>query len=93
MPVKSQMRAAPGVEGFSQGTDLSRTYVVDELYGYQEYFYSFSITPFTAVAGTTYWLGLHNGPLTSNSYDTPDFFWEKYNPSGIYSVTSSGKAD
>ncbi|MGB8770132.1 MAG: PEP-CTERM sorting domain-containing protein [Candidatus Korobacteraceae bacterium] len=71
----------PGVEGFLQGTDVTRTFIQSGVLGfYDEYEYSFDIEPFTAQAGVTYWLGLHNGPLTTDS--RLDFYWETTNFNG-----------
>jgi len=41
---------------------------------YPEFILSFGITPFLATAGTQYWLGLHNGPLSLQTRD--EFYWE-----------------
>jgi len=41
--------------------------------GYTNYELDFFIDPFAAAAGTTYWLGLHNGPLTDQTRS--EFYW------------------
>lgn len=43
-----------------------------------EYVLDFNITPFAASAGTEYWLGLHNGPLTDKAKRglRSGFYWE-----------------
>jgi hypothetical protein len=38
------------------------------------YQYDFSISPLLLSGGTTYWLGLHNGPLGTD--DRLEFYWE-----------------
>jgi hypothetical protein len=47
---------------------------------FEEFQNDFSITPFTATAGVTYHLGLHNGPLSHTSRD--EFYWEDTNGNG-----------
>lgn len=42
---------------------------------------------FNAQAGTTYWLSLHNGPLSNNSF-FGDVYWETTNPNGSSSGAS-----
>jgi hypothetical protein len=78
---------APGVEGFAAGTSLTRTATGNLLGFFDEFSYSFSVTPFTALAGVTYWLGLHNGPLTNSA--RAGFAWETTNPN----ATITGKED
>jgi PEP-CTERM motif len=68
---------SPTIEGFSQGSNLTRTFVANVQTGYDMYLYTFDITPFIATSGTQYWLGLHNGP-TTNTTDN-GFFWEGHN--------------
>ena len=78
----------PGVEGFLQGTSLTRTFIQSGVLGfYDEYEYNFDIQSFSAQAGVTYWLGLHNGPLSDNT--RLDFYWETTNPNG----TATGQED
>jgi len=43
-----------------------------------EFFYSFDITPFLALGGTTYHLGLHNGPDTNST--RVEMYWETTDP-------------
>lgn len=44
---------------------------------YDEYAFNLAISPFVATGGLTYWLGLHNGPLTST--DRAEVYWETTN--------------
>jgi hypothetical protein len=78
----------PAVEGFAAGTSLIRIATGNSLFGlYNEFSYSFDVTPFIAGAGVRYWLGLHNGPLTNDTLQF--FFWE----SAAANATISGKED
>lgn len=52
---------------------------------YTEYAFDFNITPFTANANTTYWLGLHNGDVVTDTARA-EFYWETTNDNG----TSAG---
>jgi hypothetical protein len=45
---------------------------------YTEYAFDFNITPFTANAGTVYWLGLHNGDFVTDTARA-EFYWETTN--------------
>jgi hypothetical protein len=67
----------PTIEGFSQGSNLTRTFVANIQSGFDMYLYTFDIAPFIATSGTQYWLGLHNGP-TTNMTDN-GFYWESHN--------------
>jgi hypothetical protein len=83
---------APGVSGFVAGSNLSRTPtgVTGLALGaflYDEYQYSFDITPFTALGGVRYWLGLHNGDLANVA--RAEVYWETTNANG----TSAGQED
>lgn len=74
---------APGVEGFLQGSNVTRTFIQSGVLGfYDEYEYSFDIQSFSAQAGVTYWLGLHNGPLSEQN--RLDFYWETTNSNGTH---------
>ncbi len=53
-----------------------------------EFANDFNIPAFLATGGTTYWLGLHNGPLTTTTRD--EFYWETTNANGSL---SSGQED
>ncbi|HVP55078.1 MAG TPA: PEP-CTERM sorting domain-containing protein [Candidatus Eisenbacteria bacterium] len=64
----------PLVEGFLAGANLTRTPTGRSSFGYDEYYYSFDIVPFTAQAGVTYWLGLHNGPIGNDV--RAEVYWE-----------------
>ena len=44
---------------------------------YDEYSDSFNIAPVALAAGTTYWIGLHNGPLAFQT--RTEFYWETAN--------------
>jgi hypothetical protein len=62
-------------------TAVARTFIQGGVLGfYDEYSNDFNITPFALAPGTTYWLGLHNGPLTTQF--RADFYWETTNPNG-----------
>ncbi len=62
--------------GASRGGQVTRTFLQSGVNGiYDQYSNSLSIPPgVTLNAGTTYWLGLHNGSLTFTSW--ADFFWQ-----------------
>jgi len=47
---------------------------------FTEFQNDFSIGAVPLLAGTTYWLGLHNGPLTHDTFDY--FYWETTNDNG-----------
>lgn len=71
----------PGIEGFLQGTNVTRNFIQSGVLGfYDEYEYNFDIQSFTAQAGVTYWLGIHNGPL--NNFGRSDMYWETTNGNG-----------
>ncbi len=73
--------SAPVVEGFLQGTNVVRSLTgVTVLDSYNEYAYSFNIQPFVALAGETYWLGLHNGDLSNAA--RVNMYWESSNANG-----------
>ena len=65
------------------GGAVTRTFIQGGVLGfYDEYSLSFNVTPGVPLsAGTTYWLGLHNGPLTMATYSS---YWETTNPNGTY---------
>ena len=65
--------------GISDELSPLRTFVQGGVLGvYNEYVYSFDITPFTAVGGVTYWLGLHNGDL--DNVTRAEVYWETTDP-------------
>jgi len=71
----------PLVEGFLAGANLTRTPTGRVALGtYDEFYYAFDIVPFTAQAGVTYWLGLHNGDL--NNTARAEVYWETTNFNG-----------
>jgi PEP-CTERM motif-containing protein len=64
--------------GAAIGGAVTRTFIQHGVLGiYDEYSESFNITPFALAAGTTYWIGLHNGPLTFQTRS--EFYWETTN--------------
>ena len=68
----------PAIEGFLSGTNLTRTFTGNVVLGvFDEYYYSFDISPFLAVGGQKYWLGLHNGDL--NNTARAEVYWETAN--------------
>ncbi len=55
--------------------NVAPTRVLDHNTGFgPSFLYDFAIPDFTALAGTKYWLGLHNGPLTTTN--RLDMYWE-----------------
>ena len=70
----------PGTEltPFAAGTSLTHVATGNTVQGiYTEFDISFDIAPFLATGGTTYWLALHNGPLTNNQ--RAEVYWEATN--------------
>ena len=65
---------------FAAGTGLTRVATGNSPFGYTEYYYSFNVAPFVATGGTTYWLGLHNGPIANDS--RAEFYWETTGANG-----------
>jgi hypothetical protein len=64
------------------------TRVFDHNTGFGDSFlYDFTIPDFAALAGTKYWLGLHNGPLTTTT--RLDMYWETTGANG----TTLGRED
>lgn len=59
-------------------TSPDRTFTGATFGSFDEYANLFTIAPFTATAGLTYWLGLHNGPLDNTARG--DVYWETANP-------------
>ncbi len=70
------MPGAAFASGAAVGGDVTRTFIQGGVLGFfDEYSDSFNISPGVALtAGTTYWLGLHNGPLTFTIRS--EFYWE-----------------
>jgi hypothetical protein len=64
----------PSGGGFVAGTGLTRTATGVVVAGLSEFDDSFNVTPFLALAGTTYWIGLHNGPIGTTARS--EFYWE-----------------
>ena len=74
----------------SSGTSMNLTHASTGsiVFGfYTEFINTFDITPTALLAGTTYWLGLHNGPLTTTL--NAGVFWEVTN----LNATNTGKED
>jgi hypothetical protein len=56
-----------------------RTFVQGGILGhFDEYAYDLTISPFVALAGTNYWLALHNGLLSNTA--RAEVYWEWTNP-------------
>ena len=83
---------SPGAEiasGAAVGAAVTRTFTQCCVLGfYDEYSVSFPVSPGVALtAGTTYWLGLHNGPLSFQTRS--EFYWE----TTAYNGTFTGHED
>jgi hypothetical protein len=78
------MPGAAFASGAAVGGDVTRTFIQCCVLGlYDEYSNSFNISPGVPLtAGTTYWLGLHNGPLTFTTRS--EFYWETTNFNGTF---------
>jgi hypothetical protein len=80
--IYSNAGGSPGsllASGAAIGGAVTRTFIQHGVLGqFDEYSDSFNVTPFTLAAGTTYWIGLHNGPLTFQTRS--EFYWETTNP-------------
>jgi len=78
------MPGAAFASGAAVGGDVTRTFIQGGVLGFfDEYSDSFIISPGVALtAGTTYWLGLHNGPLTFTTRS--EFYWETTNFNGTF---------
>ena len=76
--------------GAAVGADVTRTFIQPGVLGfYDEYSLSFNISPGVPLtAGTTYWLGLHNGPLTFTT--RTEFYWETTAFNGTYTGLEDG---
>ena len=61
-----------------------------DLSGLDEYQYSLDISPVALLGGTTYWLGLHNGPLDET--DRAEFYWGTTNGNATL-TTLTGRED
>jgi len=73
----------PFASGAAIGGDVTRTFIQGGVLGfYDEYSDSFNIAPVALAAGTTYWIGLHNGPLTTTF--RADFYWETTNANSSF---------
>jgi hypothetical protein len=70
--------------GAAVGAAVTRTFIQCCVLGtFDEYSLSFNISPgIPLTAGTTYWLGLHNGPLAFTNYSF--FYWETTAFNGTY---------
>jgi len=78
------MPGAAFASGTAAGVDVTRTFIQCCVLGlFDEYSNTFNISPGVALtAGTTYWLGLHNGPLTFTTRS--EFYWETTNFNGTF---------
>jgi hypothetical protein len=78
------MPGAVFASGAAVGGDVTRTFIQGGVLGfYDEYSNSFNISPGVALTtGTTYWLGLHNGPLTFTTRS--EFYWETTDFNGTF---------
>ena len=78
------MPGAAFASGAAVGGDVTRTFIQGGVLGFfDEYSDSFIISPGVALtAGTTYWLGLHNGPLTFTIRS--EFYWETTDFNGTF---------
>ena len=78
------MPGAAFASGAAVGGDVTRTFIQGGVLGFfDEYSDSFNISPGVALtAGTTYWLGLHNGPLTFTIRS--EFYWETTDFNGTF---------
>jgi hypothetical protein len=84
--IYSDAGGSPGTllaSGAAIGGAVTRTFIQHGVLGiYDEYSESFNITPFALTGGTTYWIGLHNGPLTFQTRS--EFYWETTNPNASF---------
>ncbi|MFZ3374449.1 MAG: choice-of-anchor R domain-containing protein [Chthoniobacterales bacterium] len=84
--IYSDAGGSPGVllaSGAAIGGAVTRTFIQPGILGtYNEYSDSFNVTPFALAAGTTYWIGLHNGPLTFQTRS--EFYWETTNANASF---------
>jgi len=79
--IYSDAGGSPGTllaSGAAIGGAVTRTFLQHNVLGqFDEYSDTFNVTPFALTAGMTYWIGLHNGPL---SFQTrTNFYWESTN--------------
>ncbi len=63
----------PGTQLATGNTSLAQVATGNSFAGLTEFQDTFALS-FDALGGTTYWLGLHNGPLTTTDRD--DMYWE-----------------
>jgi PEP-CTERM motif len=79
--IYSNAGGSPGTllaSGAAIGGAVTRTFIQGGVLGqFNEYSDTFNVTPFALAAGTTYWIGLHNGPLTFQTRS--EFYWETTN--------------
>jgi len=84
--IYSNAGGSPGTllaSGAAIGGAVTRTFIQHNVLGvYDEYSDSFNVTPFALAAGTTYWIGLHNGPLTFQTRS--EFYWETTNANASF---------
>jgi hypothetical protein len=75
--IYSDASDSPGTVLESGSVTPTRTFDHSTSFG-PSYVYDFAIPDFLAVGGTQYWLGLHNGPLTTQTRD--EMYWETTDP-------------
>jgi PEP-CTERM motif len=84
--IYSDAGGSPGTllaSGAAIGGANTRMFIQGGVLGFfDEYSNSFNVTPFTLAANTTYWLGLHNGPLTFQTRS--EFYWETANANSSF---------
>jgi hypothetical protein len=73
----------PFISGAAIGGAVTRTFIQGGVLGqFDEYSDSFNIAPVALAAGTTYWIALHNGPLTFQTRS--EFYWETANANSSF---------
>lgn len=80
----------PGALLHSGTANPTRTFTGNNLFFGQEFQNDFALPNISLAAGT-YWLGLHNGPLTTTN--RLEFYWETTNVGGGNTGTARGRED
>lgn len=83
--IYSNVSGSPGTllaSGAASGGAVTRTFIQPILGAYDEYSDTFNVTPFALAAGTTYWISLHNGPLSFQTRS--EFYWETTNANASF---------
>jgi len=79
----------PGANLFSGNAPMTSTLTNTGVLGlYDEYFHTFDLS--VGLAAGTYWLGLHNGPLTFTARS--EFYWETTDPT-VANGNGNGEED